>query len=224
MSEDGATSARRARCILFDAEGVVIDTESLWDREQEAFLRAHGVAYERSHLKPLLTGRSLAESTAILRDAFNLPGSLGELVTQRTRAMHQLLADVQFVPGFRLFYERAKARYSTAVATAMDPELFFVVDERLGLSALFDGHVYTLLDARCGKAAPDLFLVAAAALQVEPSAAVVLEDAPHGIVAARRAGMTCIAMTTTYPAALLQGADLVVDDYEQLAALVLDDN
>jgi beta-phosphoglucomutase len=63
---------------------------------------------------------------------------------------------------------------------------------------------------------PDLFLHAAGRLEARPENCVVIEDAPHGVEAARRAGMKCIALTTTYDRRKLSQADIVVDTFDQI--------
>ena len=51
--------------IIFDGEGIVVDTETIWDKGQEEFLRRRGFVYDRERIKPLLTGRSLAEGVEV---------------------------------------------------------------------------------------------------------------------------------------------------------------
>jgi beta-phosphoglucomutase-like phosphatase (HAD superfamily) len=63
---------------------------------------------------------------------------------------------------------------------------------------------------------PDIFLHAASRLDAKPENCLVIEDAPHGVEAAKRAGMKCIALTTTYDRQILCNADLVVDSFAQI--------
>src|SRR5262249_8652496 len=75
-------------------------------------------------------------------------------------------------------------------------------------------------DITRGKPAPDIFLRAAELLRVPPSVCWVIEDSKPGIAAARAAGMRAIAITNTYPAAELKGADYVVSTYTEIQALL----
>ncbi len=95
--------------------------------------------------------------------------------------------------------------------------LLELVDHRLSLSALFENRIYTLVDVGYrSKPNPDIFLYAAQQLRSFPENCVVIEDAPHGIDAARRAGMRCIAISTTYDCEKLQNADVVVNSYSEI--------
>lgn len=204
--------------IIFDAEGVVIDSEGIWDCGQAEFLRRHGVRYEREVLKPLLTGRSLVDGVRVMQERYGFPGDLHTLVRERLAIVAELFATgVSWIKGFEEFYARVCRRYRTALATALDPALLAVIDRRLRLSELFQGRVFSLVDVE-GVAKPDpaLFLHAASMLQTTPAHCLVIEDAPLGIEAAQRAGMQCVALTTTYDRSYLLHADAVIEDYAQL--------
>jgi beta-phosphoglucomutase len=207
--------------ILFDAEGVVIDTEPLWDKAQEEFLRRHGVAYDRGKLKPLLSGRSLIEGVEILKTECGLAGDSSRLAGERTALIRRLLEqDVGFVAGFPEFFERVRSTHKTCIATAMAEDLLRIVDRRLGLAKLFGGNIVSLaVPGLRSKPHPDLFLHAAQQLGSRPETCLVIEDAPHGVEAARRAGMKCVALTTTYGRSQLRGADCVVDSFAEIGAI-----
>ena len=124
---------------------------------------------------------------------------------------------VEFVAGFREFFQRVQPAYRTCIATAMHEDLLAIVDRRLGLSKLFGDRIYSLIAVgRRSKPNPDIFLHAAGRLGAKPENCLVIEDAPHGVEAARRAGMKCIALTTTYDRQILCNADLVVDSFAEI--------
>lgn len=201
--------------VIFDAEGVVVDTEGAWDQAQREFLRNRGVAYDRDKVKHLLTGRSGAQGIRVLVDLYGLEGDPRELEHERRELMRGHLSErVSFVDGFLDFYRETSRRYATALATAMDLDLFAVVDASLRLRELFNGQVTTLdqVDHRA-KPDPDLFLLAARNLKVPPARCAVIEDAPLGVEAAKRAGMVAVGLATTYRPELLGKADLVAENY-----------
>lgn len=208
------------RGILFDAEGVVIDTEAAWDAAQEQFLARRGIVYERSKLKPLLSGRTLAEGAVIMQDMYRYQGDIASHVEERRALMRDLIANrTGFIPGFELFFSKIKDRYLVALATAMDVELFDLVDQRLNLTALFNSQVITLRDVHFkSKPNPDLFLCAAKSLNLSPALFAVIEDAPLGVKAAINAGMFAIALTTTYNGSLLAEAHLICSSFEEIFA------
>lgn len=206
------------KAIIFDAEGVIIDTEPMWDRAQAEFLRRRGLPYDRKEIKHLLSGRSQAEAVELIKAKYGLPGDAQALANERRELVRRQLEEhVEFIPGFRDFIRRIQPEYRTAVATAMPEDLLAIVEARLGLSKLFAGHVYSLVAVGYrSKPNPDIFLHAANRLGVPPENCVVIEDAPHGVEAARRAGMKSIGLTTTYDRPTLSHADVVVDSFAQI--------
>jgi len=206
--------------IIFDCEGVVADTETIWDKGQVEFLSRRGFSYDRSRIKPLLTGRSVVEGAAIMQAVYGFEGDPEHLAVERIEIVEKLFrSEAAFVRGFRTFFRKIRNRYKTCIATAMDDRLLALVDERLGLSRMFGGRIFTLthVDNR-SKPNPDIFLYAADRLGSAPCQCMVIEDSPHGVEAARRAGMKCAAIASTYPESLLQGADIVVKRFSQIEA------
>ncbi|MBV5328425.1 MAG: HAD family phosphatase [Chlorobium sp.] len=210
--------------IIFDGEGIVIDTEMIWDKSQEEFLRRRGFVYDRERIKPLLTGRTLAEGVEIMKQAYTFAGDTEVLAHERADIVRDLFShEVNFIEGFPEFFESVRGRYKTCIATAMDQDLLELVDYRLGLSTLFDNRIYTLVNVGYrSKPNPDIFLYAAQQLHSFPENCVVIEDAPHGITAARKAGMRCIAICTTYDYEKLKDADFVVDSYADIDLVSMD--
>lgn len=204
--------------IIFDAEGIVIDTEAIWDKGQEIFLQRRGFVYDRERIKPLLTGRTLAEGVEVMKQAYQFAGNIETLAQERADIVRDLfIHETNFIPGFLQFYESVRSRYKTCIATAMDQALLKRVDQRLNLSALFENKIYTLDKVGYrSKPNPDIFLYAAEQLGSAPENCVVIEDAPHGVDAAKSAGMCCIAITTTYDSGKLEKADFVVSAYTEI--------
>jgi len=204
--------------ILFDAEGVVLDTESLWDRGQEVFLRRRGFVYDRERVKPLLTGRTMAEGVIIMQDIYGFEGNIQEQARERVEIVKDLFRNkARFMDGFLEFFSQVRKEFKVAVATAMDEVILAEVELHLHLDELFSGHVYTLSQVEFrSKPNPDLFLLAARRLNSCPNSCVVIEDAPHGIEAARRAGMHNIGLATTYRPEQLNDADIVVKTFDEI--------
>lgn len=204
--------------IIFDLDGVILDSEKIWDRGQEIFFGRRGIRYERDKIKPLMSGQSILAGARIMKEAFNLPEPPEAVARERVEIVRVLFqGEIPYVPGFEAFFEAVKTAHRTCVATAMEASLLELVDAKLGLRKRFGGHVYSVADVgNVGKPDPDLFLYAARQLESAPARCLVIEDSPNGIEAARRAGMQCVALTTTYPRDLLLGADLIVDAFDQI--------
>lgn len=203
--------------LIFDCDGVVADTERLWDVAGYEFLGRYGVAYDRDALKPQLTGRSMRDGVTLMRERYGLARPLDELIEERTGIIVDLLrSGAEYMDGFLPFFEQVRVSHRVALATGLTDRLLAALDERLRVRELFAGVVVTSSMVANAKPAPDVFLAAADLLGVDPAGALVVEDAPLGIEAAKNAGMRCVAITTTYDASLLDGADQVVASFEEI--------
>lgn len=119
------------------------------------------------------------------------------------------------LPGARFWLEQLKRDgYRQALATSAPPGNIDAVFIALGIAECFDA-VISSEAVKAGKPAPDVFLAAAAKLNVAPENCLVVEDAPAGIEAARRAGMRALGVRTTHPALT---ADWVTERLDQLPA------
>lgn len=204
--------------IIFDAEGVVFDSEAAWDKGQIEFLGRRGIVYEREKLKPFLTGRSLVEGVQVMQGIYGFSGDPEELAKERIAIVSQFFKNgLSFIEGFLEFYRKTHGHYKTCIATALTGDLLATVERTLDLSRLFSGNVFSINDVgNIGKPQPDIFLYAARKLHVPVEHCLVIEDAPLGVEAAKRAGMKCLALTTTYKREMLSAADWIVNGYGEI--------
>ena len=205
--------------ILFDCDGVVIDSEPLWDKAQAEFLMRRGFSYDRAAVKHRLTASSAVGAIRIMQGIYGFGGDPEQLALERIDIMRGLFAsELAFVPGFVEFFAGIRDTHKTCVATSLHPELLALADRRLGLSRYFGDRMYTVADAGgAGKPDPAVFLYAAGKLGAAPAACLVIEDSPFGIEAARRAGMPCAALTTTYGRDLLAGAEQIAGSFDGIS-------
>src|SRR5882724_9109036 len=95
--------------IIFDAEGVIVDTEPIWDKAQEEFLRQRGFVYNREKTKPLLAGRSMVEGVRIMQEQYGFGGDLQKLGEERVSLAKLLLSkELNFIPGFVEFFAKVR--------------------------------------------------------------------------------------------------------------------
>ena len=212
----------KLEALIFDGEGVVIDTEPLWDEAQRRLLERRGIQYDRARVKHLLAGKSAAEGVAILQREFQIKGDSAALAAEREAEVRALMAkNVRLVPGFEDFFERIRGRYKTCIATSMTRDLIALADVRLHLSTLFGDRIFSIADVgNRSKPDPALFLYAAKKLGAPPSRCVVIEDSPNGIEAASRANMYCVGLATTFPGEVLTGANEIAFSFEDLWRLL----
>jgi beta-phosphoglucomutase-like phosphatase (HAD superfamily) len=217
-------SERFLRAVILDVEGVVIDTEPAWDEVQRQFLARRGRDYIRHELKPLLTGRSIDESSLLIKTTFDLEEPVQRITEERVDLMQaQLAKGMTYLAGFLEFFEHIDDEFSVAMATSLDADLLEVIDGTLHVSELVEGKVATVADVGGrGKPAPDIFLFAAGLVHQPPERCLAIEDSPSGVAAALSASMMTVGIATTHPSGLLSHADLVVAGFEELDVDVVD--
>ena len=184
-------------------------------------MERRGLQYDRALLKPLMAGKSIQEGVVIMKRYFPVDEPDAVLSEERMQLISGLFEEeVNFIPGFIRFHEALMhERISTCIATSMHPALMPKIDKRLNIKRLFEGRVYHVADAgNRSKPDPAVFLYAARKMNVRPEQCLVIEDAPHGIAAAKSAGMSCWSITTTFQSSLLMQADRVFANFDQIAA------
>ncbi len=209
------------KAIIFDMDGVVLDSERLYDIADEEFFRRRSALFEKDRIVPLIAGKSLIDSTAMIKEMYGFGGDISALTDERRQLVRQTYGDaLEFIDGFSEFHRRAIGRgITTCIATASDDTLIALADQKLGLSKIFgEGKIFKISDVgNKSKPDPAIFLYAAEKLGAVPEECIVIEDAPHGVAAAKNAGMYCIALTTTRPREELMKADTIADSYADIA-------
>lgn len=182
------------RALIFDMDGLLVDSEPLAARAMDAFLARYGLE-RRDDVHRQLLGRRLHEAIAIVRESYALDHPLDRLVSEYgDMRVAALRGAVRPMPGAREVIEFARAAgLQIALATSGMRAHAAVSLAETGLTGLYDAEV-TGDDVERGKPAPDLFLLAADRLGVDPADCVVFEDAPNGVMAARAAGMRVVAV------------------------------
>ena len=179
--------------VVFDMDGVLVDTEHLWDEVREELTAEWGGRYTPEAQRAMM-GMSSSEWSRYLHEVVGLrepPDVINAEVVRRMLARYE--ADLPVVPGaVDAVRALASAGYRLAVASSSNRELIDTVLRRLGLTELFEVTVSSEEVAR-GKPAPDVYLEAARRLRVEPGRCAAVEDSASGIRAAHLAGMRVIA-------------------------------
>lgn len=190
------TRDRTISAVLFDMDGLLLDTEPIYTVATQEVVGRFGKTFDWS-LKSRMIGRQALESAGILVRELDLPISPEEYLEQREAIMTGLFPAAPAKPGARELVEHlASHEVPRAVATS-STRAHFEVKTSLHQEwfALFDA-VVTGDDPKVarGKPAPDIFLAAAALLGQAPERCLVFEDAPSGVEAALSAGMAVVAV------------------------------
>lgn len=210
---------KNIEAIIFDAEGVVVNTEKLWDESQELLLGKRGLSYDRDYLKPKMAGQTLLQGAELMVKYYGLNENPKDIALERKVIIDNLFeGPIPFIEGFEPFIHWVSAsNLKKSVATAMNKHLMVKVENQLNLRQYFMEHIYFIEDVgNRSKPEPDVFLHAAEKLGVDPEKCVVIEDAPHGIEAAHRAGMTSIGIVTTFTKDHLKHADFTGNDFTEI--------
>jgi HAD superfamily hydrolase (TIGR01509 family) len=199
---------RRFEAIVFDNDGLLLDTEQAWTRAESVLFERHGSTFTAEHKRELI-GTSAAESAARLQRMLGLPGRGAALTDElHELVMEELLAGVAPRPGALELLAAVRAA-GIPVGLASNSARAFV-DRALAVAQLADGHFDVVLSAQDvtrPKPAPDLYLAACAALGAAPERAAALEDSATGVASARAAGMFVIAVPY-FPDTQIDGASL----------------
>ena len=205
--------------ILFDLEGTIINSETLWFQAAGNILAARGIPKHPS-LDTKMIGTSLEQTCALIKELHHVPDSLQELARLLYAEFAILHAhQVPFFTGFLTFFNAIRAQgMHTAIGTNTPAKLVHQIRTTPTLTSLFGRHIYTpeSVNNRV-KPAPDLYLIAAKNVDAAPENCLVIEDSIPGVRAAKQAGMQCIRLATTIPSLeILAGENLVVTGYPEI--------
>ena len=206
------------QAIVFDFDGVIANSEPLHLSAYQKVLSAENIELSRDEYYSRYLGfddGGLFRALAADRGIAITDDKVDSWIDMKSQIVEDMLnnADVLF-PGAIACIQRLAERYPLAIASgALQPEIALVLDN-FGLAEYFK-TIASASDGVRGKPAPDLYLLAIAKLRevanVEARRCVAIEDSHWGLEAAKTAGIWTVAVTHTYPAAELSGADLVVD-------------
>jgi len=212
---------RKLEAVLFDMDGVIIDSEPLWSDAEKQLLARRNLPYSPS-LKTAMMGRDARGAVGYLIEHYSLADSLGELIEERNQLIAELFKEhLKAIPGaLDLVRSVIAAGILTGLVSSSPKPLVELALEKLVTAGLFDLTLSGDQVVR-GKPAPDIYITAAEKLGVKPEYCLVLEDAPHGVAAAKDAGMCCLAISTSVSVVELAMADKVVSGFEEVDVQVL---
>ena len=208
--------------VLWDLDGTIIDSAPYHERAWQTTFDAEGIPFDAADFRRTFGWRN----DRILFDIVGPdlpPERVAALAQAKEEHYRALVRQEGIAPlrGVRAWLERLHAQgIPQAIVSSAPRENITVVLATLDATDLFQALI-SGDDVAQGKPDPASFLLAARQLGVPPTACVVVEDAPAGVEAARRAGMTCLAVTTSHAREHL-AADLVVDSLADLPADTLE--
>jgi HAD superfamily hydrolase (TIGR01509 family) len=206
------------RAVVFDLDGVLVDSESVWDAARRAVVAQTGGRW-RPGATTTMMGMSSSEWSRYLHDELGVPLEPAEI---NERVVADLLAryrrQLPLLPGAVAAVKRLAARWPVAIASSANRPVIDTVLDAAGLTGEFSATVSGDEVAR-GKPAPDVYLEAARKLGIDPASTAAVEDSTNGLRAAAAAGMVVVAAPNReFPpeADALALADLVVESLDEL--------
>lgn len=193
--------------VIFDCDGVVVDSERIVHETFGAFMRSLGVTMSDQEMHECFLGLRLTECLRIVEGISGRPtpvGALERYIAERDRVLRER---VEPVAGVREVIEELAIPY--CIASSGDHAKMRVTLGATGLLSLFEGRIFSATEVPRGKPAPDVFLHAAERMGVLPARAVVIEDSINGVLAGCAAGMAVLGFAGLTPADKLAAAGAV---------------
>jgi HAD superfamily hydrolase (TIGR01509 family) len=199
--------------VVFDCDGLLLDTETAWTRAEHVLYERHGVTFTDEHKRELL-GNSGPRAFAIIERHLALPGAGAELMAE----LHELV-DVEVrrsaapEPGAEALVAALRERGTPIAVASNSPRAHVELAlEVTGMAGLFEA-VLIAPEVGTPKPAPDVYLAACERLGAAPAESIALEDSETGVASARAAGMFVIAVPSL-PGLDMDDADLVAPSLE----------
>ncbi len=205
----------RKHSVIWDLDGVLVDTGEFHFQAWSETLKNNGIPFSRERFRATFG----MNNSGVLKTLLGHPPTPEVLARieedKEERFRKSIRGRVQALPGVELWLERFRAAGMVQAIASSAPQanIDAIVDElrfRSYFAAIVSGG------AMPGKPDPAVFLEAARLIGISPEHCVVIEDAVSGVDAAKRAGMKCIAVTTTNSREALANADIVVDRLDNL--------
>jgi HAD superfamily hydrolase (TIGR01509 family) len=210
--------------VVFDMDGILVDSEVYWRECREAFARDRGLIWTAEDQHHAM-GRNTLEWAQVMRERLKLdlsPEAIAEEMIQRVQARYE--ARLPLLPGALEAVHAVAGRYRMALASGSPPPIIRFVIDRAELQDVFEAVIYGE-EMSHGKPAPDIYLETLRQLDLPPSQAVGIEDSANGVRALKAAGMIAVAVPSpgfSLPDDVLALADRVLDSMVQLSVAVID--
>ena len=179
--------------VIFDLDGVIVDSEQVWDEVREQYAVEAGGRYSQTATRAMM-GMSSTEWSTYMAEELALPGSPEEInaaIVQRMLARYGEAPPL--IDGAADVVRRSPSAVPVAIASSSNPELIDVVLRVAGLADVVRDAVSSQEVPR-GKPSPDVYLEAARRLGVDPARSTAVEDSHNGIRSAKEAGMRVFAV------------------------------
>ena len=202
--------------VLWDMDGVLVDTGDFHYRAWKSALAEYGIPLSYEKFKSIfgMNNRSILQLFYGENFTEQLHEEIGDLKEAYFRSA--IKGQIKLLPGvLPLLKSIQRRKIPQAIASSAPQANIDAILSELDLASYFQAIVSA--SEMPGKPDPTVFLTAAELLGCPPDRCIVVEDAPAGVEAANRAGMKCVAVTTTHQAEFLRSADLILDRLDEIS-------
>ncbi len=204
------------KAVVFDMDGVVVDSEPLYQQAQVGLFAEFGVTIPEDDWK-LFRGMTEEAYYEFVGRRYNLIRQLPELRRRGREYVQQLFeAELEFMTGFTHLQRLLKGQYRLGLVTSTASDLYQVVNDKLQLGPFFE-------EVLCGdmttksKPHPEPYLEIMRRMEITPNETVVVEDSIHGLQAARDSGAWTIALTGSVPQEDMPPVHAIIDSLAELS-------
>ena len=210
--------------VVFDMDGVIIDSEQVWDRVRREYAAEHGGTWTDTATRDM-QGMSAPEWSAFMAETLRVNGTPEQIDAGVVAGMQQHYAQgIPLLPGAREAVSSLAEHWPLGLASSSNRPLIDTVLATAGLAQYFTATISSE-EVDAGKPEPDVYLAACQALTVPPHHAAAVEDSTGGLLSAHRAGLKVIAVPNPhYPpdgTVLIETAQVVLDSVSELDPAVV---
>lgn len=213
------------KAIIFDLDGVIVDTECLHKEAWEKIFWELKINFNPKVYYKEYMGRSTDEILQSLSQKYNLKEDIRKFKRRKQKYLIRLIKEkLKLIPGAKKLIRRiSQSGFRMAIATVANRERVKIIMKKLNLSGYFQA-IIAGDQVTQSKPHPEIYLVTAKKLNMDPKDCLVLEDTKAGIESAKNAGMKCIALKHDYnKKSDLIKADLVIDSLKKINIKLIED-
>jgi len=189
------------KVVIFDLDGLLIDSEVVWNRAYYKFIEMKNLPHE-PEVSAQFVGKGLKEIIQLWQERYGLKGDQDKLLEEYRDVFYDILfnsENFRLMEGAEELIKQLHKKYKLAVCTGgHDWKRCSQILKNLGVGSYFEVTASSD-DVKEGKPAPDIYLDVARKLGVDPSECLVLEDSVNGVISAKRAGMSVYAVNPESP-------------------------
>jgi HAD superfamily hydrolase (TIGR01509 family) len=209
-----------ADLVIFDCDGVLIDSEPLSNRVLIESLNNFGLKLTYDEAIETFVGKSLKSNRTYIEERLGKPLPQDFIHTLEAKVIETFEKELQAIAGI---HDALKSIVQpVCVASGSNPAWIRAALKVAGLLSYFDNNIFSASQVKHGKPAPDIFLFAAENMGFMPAQCAVVEDSPTGVQAGVAAGMKVLAYTGTFKSEQLKdaGAHIIFEDMKKLPSLL----